>query len=596
MEGILVNCESNPPDLCPDKSEGPKSQKYSQSKRKRLNAVVDKISHLNAKSDPEETREKNSTMRGIGRSTPPPIERKPSSAALRREQWRDTQQQSVEEQMGVTATSSSSVPDSTPIKSTSTDGVFKFDSFEKECQHKQPLCQHSLPFQVTSQLSNSGSQEQHDLFSSPISGRSPHSSLSSPQVSVDSPRICFSPLRIKDSIEEEDFPQQPLPRLSVKGCDSSDHGDTGGLPYTASPGHWLDPSVSNKLLPAGFLGAHSASRPISPISPANTPLNSLRHLPSYLTEIYRRRCLSDTDLSSNWEEGHAGGTNLGTGARRRLSPSNRRVLSQDSRDRGHQGSNVRGNSLSPSPFHPIGSPYLSTSGINATPGSFNQTRVAHEPGCSSRYLSLPCKGGSLESETSSTTTQESPLDLSIRSNSSIGSAGLALKVTSIVTGGSVDSIQQHTKRTAANRGGRSLGAGKSRASAIRGTASMERYSLDRLDVTTATTATSVVEASASGSNSDMAFICPICGQMFSMSDRLAKHMASRHKSRSTDSTSGCSMDETISGSSPTGSTNLQPSSSNSANNSKSYTCDVCKRSFARSDMLTRHIRLHTGLK
>ena len=42
-----------------------------------------------------------------------------------------------------------------------------------------------------------------DVFT-PASGRSPHSSLSSPQVSVDSPRICFSPLRIKDSIEEED--------------------------------------------------------------------------------------------------------------------------------------------------------------------------------------------------------------------------------------------------------------------------------------------------------------------------------------------------------------------------------------------------------
>ena len=31
--------------------------------------------------------------------------------------------------------------------------------------------------------------------------RSPHSSFSSPQVSVDSPRISFSPLHIKDSIE-----------------------------------------------------------------------------------------------------------------------------------------------------------------------------------------------------------------------------------------------------------------------------------------------------------------------------------------------------------------------------------------------------------
>merc|ERR1712051_499541 len=39
-------------------------------------------------------------------------------------------------------------------------------------------------------------------------------------------------------------------------------------------------------------------------------------------------------------------------------------------------------------------------------------------------------------------------------------------------------------------------------------------------------------------------------------------MASRHKSRSTDS------------------------------GSKAYMCDVCKRSFARSDMMTRHMRTH----
>ena len=31
-------------------------------------------------------------------------------------------------------------------------------------------------------------------------------------------------------------------------------------------------------------------------------------------------------------------------------------------------------------------------------------------------------------------------------------------------------------------------------------------------------------------------------------------------------------------------------------NSKAYYCHVCKRSFARSDMLTRHVRLHTGIK
>jgi uncharacterized Zn-finger protein len=65
---------------------------------------------------------------------------------------------------------------------------------------------------------------------------------------------------------------------------------------------------------------------------------------------------------------------------------------------------------------------------------------------------------------------------------------------------------------------------------------------------------------------DTAYVCPICGQMFSLHDRLAKHMASRHRSRQNEATA------------------------------KTYVCDVCKRSFARSDMLTRHMRLHTGIK
>lgn len=66
---------------------------------------------------------------------------------------------------------------------------------------------------------------------------------------------------------------------------------------------------------------------------------------------------------------------------------------------------------------------------------------------------------------------------------------------------------------------------------------------------------------------DVAYVCPICGQMFSLHDRLAKHMASRHKSKSS-----------------------------SSEITKSYVCEVCERSFARSDMLTRHMRLHTGIK
>lgn len=67
--------------------------------------------------------------------------------------------------------------------------------------------------------------------------------------------------------------------------------------------------------------------------------------------------------------------------------------------------------------------------------------------------------------------------------------------------------------------------------------------------------------------SDVAYVCPVCGQMFSLHDRLAKHMASRHKARATGDAAP-----------------------------KAYLCEVCQRSFARSDMLTRHMRLHTGVK
>ena len=74
----------------------------------------------------------------------------------------------------------------------------------------------------------------------------------------------------------------------------------------------------------------------------------------------------------------------------------------------------------------------------------------------------------------------------------------------------------------------------------------------------------VVETTSSPPTST--YKCPVCSQQFSLHDRLAKHMASRHKAHKTDPTA------------------------------KAYFCEVCNRSFARSDMLTRHVRLHTGLK
>lgn len=61
----------------------------------------------------------------------------------------------------------------------------------------------------------------------------------------------------------------------------------------------------------------------------------------------------------------------------------------------------------------------------------------------------------------------------------------------------------------------------------------------------------IVEDVAPGKNS-IGYVCPICGQMFSLNDRLAKHIASRHKTKS-------------------------PASETT----KSYVCEVCDRSFAR---------------
>nr|CAG4644391.1 EOG090X0G73 [Lepidurus arcticus] len=77
-------------------------------------------------------------------------------------------------------------------------------------------------------------------------------------------------------------------------------------------------------------------------------------------------------------------------------------------------------------------------------------------------------------------------------------------------------------------------------------------------------------SSAGTPKSSVACVCPVCGQMFALHDRLAKHMASRHKSKSR--------------------------SSLEAAVTRAYLCDICHRPFARSDMLTRHMRLHTGLK
>lgn len=62
--------------------------------------------------------------------------------------------------------------------------------------------------------------------------------------------------------------------------------------------------------------------------------------------------------------------------------------------------------------------------------------------------------------------------------------------------------------------------------------------------------------------------CRHCGQTFGLHDRLAKHIASRHRDR-------CASAEST---------------------QKAHKCAICQKTFGRSDMLTRHMRLHTGIK
>ena len=548
---------------------------------------------------------------GSSRTCPGPggLGRKMSSAALRRELWRDNQQQSVTDNQNQ-------------------DHVFKFDSNDRERylsggSSETGYTSISL-LQAPGGLSGStggglvnnpnlpvNNQQAHDqdLIFSPASGRSPHSSMSSPQVSVDSPRICFSPLRIKDSIEEEldahggrdaspKLLANVLPKLSVRGCESPQqaaymqlstttaqtgcHGalqssGTGNSSQIRTPDsrmHWLPtPGTSSSGLGSRPISPNPSLSPTTPISPSTTPLHALRHLPAYLTEVYRRRCLSETDLTSSWDDLKRGIATHSSNSQ----AQNQQTINHHQTTAAFTAASLHQQSASALQAS-LQAPKLQVQRIQLLQ-PYRQVQTGSSNVSVTRHLGS--KGNSLESETGSSTTQESPLDLSMRS--SVSSTSCAKSLTA-----SMESIQHPG---GANRFGQSVAAsaaislakaGRSRSSGNRTSGNpaserggRDRLSLDRLDTVEAAaagggavTSPGIVSAAASAATtSDVAYVCPICGQMFSLHDRLAKHMASRHKSRSTDSGTG-----------------------------KAYLCDVCRRSFARSDMLTRHMRLHTGIK
>ena len=127
-----------------------------------------------------------------------------NNAALRRELWRDNPQQSVNEDN---------------VRSS-----FRFDSQERERYFSGEALmpsagaagQHAaLAAGHQGLLAVNHEEQEQDIFSP---GRSPHSSMSSPQVSVDSPRICFSPLRIKVL---RNFKISFFPKFTFPKCDFS---------------------------------------------------------------------------------------------------------------------------------------------------------------------------------------------------------------------------------------------------------------------------------------------------------------------------------------------------------------------------------------
>ena len=393
----------------------------------------------------------------------------------------------------------------------STSEVFRFDSYDRE----RYLC-------------SSISEENEDVFS-PAYPRSPNH-LDSPYLLharhlTDSPKLSISPLRIKGpSFDEDDgdsthyypHPQQhqpsvirTAPKVSVLRIDSDSSSNPknhllGCLCKQCTP---FDPNRLGPSLPHSPASSHtshtsSPHTPSTPISPAFGQ-DYNAHI-FHGSNLYRRRSHSDSDLQL-WD-------------------LNQHSVTRESVLR--QGKNV------------------------------------------SRLLPMPKKGGSLESDNSSP--QDSPLDLSVRTGAG-GKTGSTSSNDSVNPGCiSVPPIvsSPHSPlflRTTPPPAPRSPGApDHTRLPAPHNSHLVMRQSRESVALRYHLEVSSVVEEMTQGS--DVAFVCPVCGQSFLFHDRLAKHIASRHKSNKIEVST------------------------------KAYMCEVCKRSFARSDMLTRHMRLHTGHK
>lgn len=275
------------------------------------------------------------------------------------------------------------------------------------------------------------------------------------------------------------------------------------------------------------------STPISPVTPMSPLTPGLESYLQQRFEFYRRRSHSDSDLQQ-WFDNPKNST---TSSSQILTPSP---------------------SLSvPPSTHHLQEPIHGT--------VLKEGRWIPKP----LIISSLTKGGSLESEHS--TPQDSPLDLSVKSASprNIGDRFISIMTDSLTsTTATSTNIPLSPVNLSNSSESHTLSAPQFVRSPLGSTTFPTQHNIE-MPTFTAHQPQEVIVQSTSGNttqNADLTYICPICRQIFSLHDRLAKHIASRHRSRQNEATA------------------------------KTYVCDVCKRSFARSDMLTRHMRLHTGIK
>ncbi|KAI5700607.1 hypothetical protein M8J75_001136 [Diaphorina citri] len=376
--------------------------------------------------------------------------------------------------------------------------VFKFEPVDKDRYY-------------STRIISEEEEEVEDVFSpASSSNKSPHSS------NTDSPKISFSPLRIKDNSVEDDVDvgtnnnTPPPPRLAkhIKEEDAQyspqHHKYPGCSCAHCSSDHHPQNSSHEHHYPL------SPVSPLTPMSPMQAPVYSFEHYlhTKYLPDIFRRRSHSDSDLPMWFEP----------------------VKSE----KGERPSVLR---------------------HHGRPVSVPQPLYLHKyPTVKSESLDIYY-----------TTPQDCPLDLSIKSScsskdskehlgSSTSSDSLPPSALFLEPLPQLPPLQMLPPGFLPNRGSVSVPVVKGDVASPTTKESVAvRYNLE---------VSPVVEEMPPGA--DVAYVCPVCGQMFSLHDRLAKHMASRHKSRSQ------SNDSTA----------------------KAYLCE-CPYAACRRDMITRHMRTHT---